>query len=389
MTTPVKRPFAVRHLSMTSLLFIGLIIFVLWTALFEIDQSVRAQGLVIASARTQIIQSADGGIVSALNVAEGEQVKAGQVLAVLEKGRAEAGFEESRARVAALRVARIRAVAEVRMATPDFSAERSSYPKFIQAQQSLFLQRKRTLEEDSAALGSALDMAREELRMNEALFKDGDVSRLEIFRARRQANELEARVASVRNKYRQEASAEIAKIEEELASAGSKQSERQNILDHTDLIAPVAGVVKLLRITTIGGVLRPGDELMQIAPTDDALIVEAKVDPRDVGGLHTGLPVSVKIDAFDYSVYGTLSGTLTYISPDTLSEPGATSQPAQSFYRVHVVLKKPPGLGDPTREIIIKPGMTAGIDIRTGTRSILKYIAKPVFKAFGGALNER
>ena len=387
--TPFKHILAVRHLSMSALLFLGLSGFILWAALFEIDQSVRAQGLVIASARTQIIQSADGGVVSALHVAEGQEVKAGQLLAVLEKGRAEAGFEESRAKVAALRVARIRAAAEARMGSPDFSAERGRYPKFIEAQQSLYLQRKRTLEEDLAALGAALDMAREELRMNEALFKDGDVSRLEILRTRRQANELEARVASVRNKYRQEASAEVAKIEEELAMAGSKQAERQSILDHTDLVAPVAGIVKLLRITTIGGVLRPGDELMQIAPTDDALIIEAKVDPRDVGGLHSGLPVSVKIDAFDYSVYGMLNGTLTYISPDTLSEAGAAGQPAQSYYRVHVVLQKQQSEQGAGRDITIKPGMTAGIDIRTGTRSILKYIAKPVVKAFGGAMNER
>ena len=384
-----KSLFVARHVSMSALLFIGLSGFILWAAFFEIDQSVRAQGLVIASARTQIIQSADGGVVSALNVAEGQEVKAGQVLAVLEKGRAEAGFEEVRAKVASLRIARIRAAAEARMGSPDFSSEANSYPKFIQAQQTLYQQRKRTLDEDLSSLGVALTMAVEELRMNEALFKDGDVSRLEILRARRQANELEARVASVRNKYRQEASAEVAKIEEELASASSRQAERQSILDHTDLVAPVAGVVKLLRITTIGGVLRPGDELMQIAPADDALIIEAKVDPRDIGGLHSGLPVSVKIDAFDYSVYGTLNGTLTYISPDTLSEPSAAGQSAQSFYRVHVVLHKRQGRQDTTRDIIIKPGMTAGIDIRTGTRSILKYLAKPLVKAFGGAMNER
>ena len=387
--TNLKRSFALRHVSMSLLMFLGLFGFLAWSAWFEIDQSVRAQGLVIASARTQIIQSADGGVVSALLVAEGQEVKAGQVLAVLEKGRAEAGFEESRAKVSALRIARIRAAAETRMGIPDFSTELNHYPKFIQAQQSLYLQRKRTLEEDLAALGAALNLAREELNMNEALLKEGDVSRLEVLRARRQANELEARVAGVRNKYRQEASAEVAKIEEELASAGSKQAERQNILDHTDLIAPVAGVVKLLRLTTIGGVLRAGDELMQIAPTDDALIVEAKVDPRDVAGLRIGLPVSVKIDAFDYSVYGTLNGTLGYISPDTLSEPSGTGQPTQSYYRVHVVLQKPANHPTGARDIVIKPGMTAGIDIRTGTRSILKYIAKPVFKAFGGAMNER
>ena len=149
------------------------------------------------------------------------------------------------------------------------------------------------LGEDLASLGTALDIAREELRMNEALFKDGDVSRLEILRTRRQFNEIEARVASVRNKYRQEASAEVAKIEEELASAGSKQAEQQSFLDHTDLVAP----------------------------TDDALIIEAKVELRDVGGLHSGLPVSVKIETFDYAVYGTLNGTLSYTARTRFQSP--------------------------------------------------------------------
>jgi adhesin transport system membrane fusion protein len=150
----------------------------------------------------------------------------------------------------------------------------------------------------------------------------------------------------------------------------------------------VAGVVKFLKVTTIGGVLRGGDELMQIAPTDEDLIIEAKVNPSDVGQLSVGLPVSVKVDAFDYSVYGMLNGDLRYISPDTLSETGQSGQ-TQTFYRVKIHLPRQQAQNPKAHEIVVKPGMTVGIDIRTGKRSVLGYLAKPVIKAFGGALTER
>jgi adhesin transport system membrane fusion protein len=127
---------------------------------------------------------------------------------------------------------------------------------------------------------------------------------------------------------------------------------------------------------------------MQIAPTDEDLIIEAKVNPTDVGQLSVGLPVSVKVDAFDYSVYGMLIGELRYISPDTLSEQGPNGQ-AQTFYRVKVRLPKAQTHNPHARDILVKPGMTASIDIQTGRRSVLNYLAKPVFKAFGGALLER
>ena len=377
-----------RRTSMMTLLFIGLLTFGVWAAFFEIDQGVRTQGQIIPSGRTQIIQAADGGVLFKLAVVEGQQVKAGEVLAVLEKSRAEAGFEESRAKAAALEIALIRAQAETHMSAPNFGAMiEGSDQNFIRAQQRLFEQRKRSLDQDVASLSEGLAMAREELSMNSTLFKDGDVSQLDILRSRRQVNEIESRVAGVRNKYRQDASAEVAKLEEELSSVKSRLEERQSVLDHTELTAPVAGIVKLLRITTVGGVLRAGDELMQIAPTDDVLIIEAKVAPIDVGLLKIGLPVSVKIDAFDYSVYGSLNGELTYISPDTLTEPGASGQ-SQTYYRAHVALAKLQTQNPKARNILIKPGMPVTLDIRVGSRSILKYLAKPIYKAFGGALIE-
>ena len=373
---------------MMVLLALGLALFLLWAALLEIDQGVRAQGQVISSAHTQIIQAVDGGVLSELRVIEGQEVKLGEVLAVLEKNRAVAGFEESRDKVASLTIAMTRARAEARMQAPVFGSASSAHPDFVNAQQTLYQQRKRSLDEDISANSQSLSLAKEELQMTEALLKDGDVSQLEALRARRQVTEIEARIAAARNKYRQDASTEAAKTEEELASVTSKMAERKNILEHTELTAPVAGVVKFLRITTMGGVLRGGDELMQIAPADEDLIIEAKVNPTDVGLLALGLPVNVKVDAFDYSVYGSLNGDLIYISPDTLSEQSPNGQ-SQTFYRVKVHLPRLQPQNPKAHTIVVKPGMTVGIDIRTGTRSVLSYLAKPVVKAFGGALIER
>jgi adhesin transport system membrane fusion protein len=327
-------------------------------------------------------------VLAELNVVEGQAVKAGEVLAVLEKNRAEAGFEESRDKAAALRIALVRANAESRQTTPVFSAELLPYKNFIRAQERFYVQRKRTLDQDLASLNQAVRIAREEVRMHEALLKDGNVSQLEMLRTRRQLIELEGRVTSSNNKYRQDASAEATKLEEDLAAVTSRLEERQSVLDHTTLTSPADGIVKFLRVTTIGGVLRTGDELMQISPSDELLIIEAKVTPMDIGQLHPGLPVSVKLDAFDYSVYGALDGVLTYVSPDTLSEAGPNGQ-SQTFFRVHVKLNPQQHQNPQASSIIVKPGMTASLDIRTGTRSVMKYIAKPVFKTFSGALSER
>ena len=377
-----------RRVSTMFLLCIGLAIFIAWAVFFDIDQTVRTQGQVIASARTQVIQTVDGGVLAKLNVVEGQVVKAGEVLAVLEKTRAVAGFEESRDRAAALRIALVRANAESRQRAPAFSAELRGYPNFIRAQERLYLLRKRTLDQDLASLSQAVLIAREEVRMHEALLKDGNVSQLEMLRTRRQLIELEGRVTSLSNKYRQDASAEATKLEEDLAAVTSRLDERQSVLDHTTLTSPADGIVKFLRVTTIGGVLRTGDELMQISPSDEQLIIEGKVTPMDIGQLHPGQPVSVKLDAFDYSVYGALDGVLTYVSPDTLSETGPNGQ-SQTFFRVHVKLNPLQNQNPKANSIIVKPGMTASLDIRTGTRSVMKYIAKPVFKTFSGALSER
>jgi len=197
--------------SITMLLLAAFTGFLLWAALFEIEQTVRAQGQIIPTARTQVIQSADGGVLEKLLVEEGQSVKAGQELAILERERSQASFDESRAKAAALSVALARTQAEALGRAPEFGPALRTDPKIVAVQQDLYEQRKRSLQDELTSLQQGLDMALEELRMNEALLKNGDTSRLEVMRAKRQTVEIEAKINATRNKYLQDARAEATK----------------------------------------------------------------------------------------------------------------------------------------------------------------------------------
>jgi adhesin transport system membrane fusion protein len=370
-------------------------VFIAWAGYFEIDQTVHTTGQVILSARTQLVQTADGGVLKELRVQEGDSVTSGQLLAVLEKERVQANLEETRARIMSLKASLLRAKAEVYFETPKFGAEFKRYPEFVSAQQGLYTQRKRSLDEELRTMQDALGMALQEKRMNDNLFKSGDVSELDVLRAKRQVTEIEGRIAATKNKYLQDTRTELTRIEDELSSQNQKLNGAENMLSHTDIMAPMDGVVKTLKIHTLGGVLRPGEELMQIAPVGDDLLLEAKVAPSDIGQLVKGQIVFITLDAYDYSIYGNLKGVLTDISPDTLSDNNAQGSLVNSpngqpsvYYKVNIVIAK--DQENPKVKLMeIKPGMTASIDIRTGTRNLLTYLLKPVIKTLGTSLNER
>jgi adhesin transport system membrane fusion protein len=392
-----------QQASATRLMVLGLSAFMAWANLFELDQTVRSSGQVIASARNQIIQAADGGVLTHLMVSEGEHVRAGQVVAQLETIRSEASFQEVNGKLLALQAALIRAQAEASEQELKFDAKFDPQQKFKRGQQQIYLQKKQSLEDDLTLLRAGLKLSEEELRISQQLFKSGDLSQVEVMKAQRQVHDSQGRINSLRNKYLQDAKQDVIRLEDEISSNRYKLHERQSLLDHSTLTTPVAGIVKILRINTVGGVLRAGDELMHISPTESAQVIEAKINPSDIGELEIGMPVSIKLDAFDYSVYGMLQGTLSYISSDTLSEAGPGGS-TQTYYRIQVALDPaqathPTKLASPkplTSGTIqrlnmtsLKPGMTATLDIRTRTRTVMHYLTKPVQKAFSGALHER
>jgi adhesin transport system membrane fusion protein len=208
-----------------------------------------------------------------------------------------------------------------------------------------------------------------------------------VYSIGQQTADLQAQMNNAYNKYLQDTQTEMGKVEEDLASAEQTMAQRKDQLDHVELKSPVNGVVKNVRITTLGGVVKPSEEVMQIVPNDDDLVVEAKVRPADVAFLKPGLDANVKIDSYDYTVYGSLAGKLIYISADTLTED--LKQGEQAYYRVQVKTDGKRFSGRPDSKLEIQPGMTATVEIKTGHNTILKYLIKPVIKTVSESLGER
>lgn len=364
----------------------GMLLLVLWAAFSEIDQVTRAQGQVIAVSRTQTIQSPDGGVVSQIYVKEGQTVKQGQVLVVLDQARAQAAVDDSRAKVAALRITLARLRAEVYGQTLEFEPSLQRYSEYVRNQKDLYTKRKNLIDQDLSALSEMLELANDELRMNKSLEKTGDVSKTDILRLQRTLADIQAQINNKRNKYFQEALSEMTKAQEDLNTQLEQLQDRTQLLEHTELTAPADGLVKNIKVTTIGGVVRPGDVLMEILPTGD-LIVEAKVSTADVAFVKLNQSVSVKLDAYDYAIYGPLKGHVSYISPDTLLD--ETRQGSISYYRVQIVLDEAQFKSGKASQIDVKPGMTASVDITAMQRTVLSYLTKPVTKTFQESMGER
>ncbi|CAM4390403.1 HlyD family efflux transporter periplasmic adaptor subunit [Comamonas aquatilis] len=367
--------------------------FVLWAMFFQIDEVAKARGEVIASSRVQIIQSVDGGVLSELNVREGDQVRAGQLLARLDPTRLEAAAGEVDARIAGLqaRIARLRAEA-MGLSAPQFPIQTSTVLREQAAiERALFLQRRQGLQEDLRTLQTAVDLARKELVLVEGLQRSGDVSTAEALRAQRGVNEAEARLIGRRNKFLEDARADLSKAEDELSQVSQLRTRRRQEVHDSIFTAAGSGIVKNVRVTTLGGVLRAGEEIMQIVPQDDALILEAKVLPADIARVRVGLPATVRLDPFDYTIYGSVQGEVTYVSADTLKE--NTPRGEEIYYRVHVRPQAPkpgqPVVSSTGRTLEILPGMTAQLDIRTGERTLMNYLLKPLNKTLSESFKER
>ena len=360
----------------------------IWSALFKIDQVVNAQGQVIASSKTQIIQAADGGILTEMRVQEGDEVKAGQVIAILDRDRALAAYTESFGKVTALRmtVARLQAEIAEKPYVIDEMLQKD-YPNLVETQMNLYKQRTDGFRDQIRVLKDNVRLAETELSMNRPLEKYGDISKADILRLERAVNESKTNLVNARNKYFQDASAELNKAQEDLNAQEQSLRDRSELLDHTDIVAPVAGIIKNIKVTTLGGVVRQGDEILQILPTEDDLVVEAKVKPADMAAMKVGLPAKVKLDAYDYSIFGSMNGTVSYVSADSLSE--ETKAGPMTFYRVKVNIQESSFKGKTADDIEVRPGMTATVDIKTGSRSILSFILKPITKTFTQSFGER
>jgi len=405
-------------------IFAVFVCFVVWARSATLDEVTRGDGKIIPSSQMQVVQHLEGGILAELMVEEGEIVDEGQVLMRITNKSADAELGEQRKRYSGLLAAAARLVAEAHGAEeilfPDKVLENA--PEVAEREERLFAKRRNQLEQQSAILRAQVSQKRQELRELQAKVKQlgrsrslaqqeldllkplvevGAAPRLDLLRTEQKrqdldtqiagvelaiprteaaVNEAERRLAEKLSTFQAEAQeelndlrVEIARLEEEI-TAGVDRSAR------TEVRSPVHGTINKLTINTIGGVIRPGDDLVEIVPLQDTLLVEARIRPADRAQLWPGLPAVVKVTAYDYSIYGGLDATLVDISPDTI-----TDEKGESFYRIRLRTDDS-SLGE-DKPII--PGMTTSVDILTGQKTVLDYILKPIIKAQQNALRER
>lgn len=368
-------------------LIAGVVAFGWWASASQLDIVTRAVGTVIPSSRVQSIQSLDGGVVNELKVSEGDIVEKGELLLSIEGEKANAIYRETLSKVASLEASITRLRSEILGVPLNFPKSTQAFPDVVNAQKILYAKRLSALNEEVAVLQETLKLVQKELSLNEPMLATGEVSEVDIIRLRRQANEIKGSITQRKNRYLSESQAELAKAQDELSSQTQQLAARKTVLDQIDIYAPVKGVVKNIRITTKGGVVRPAEEIMQLVPIDDELLVEIKIRPSEVAFLRPGLAASVKLDAYDYTIYGTLNGTLTYISPDTLRE--ETAREEVKYYRGIVRIAGSKLRNPRSEKIEIIPGMTASVEIKTGQRTVMQYLLKPITRGLKESLHER
>lgn len=364
------------------LMLFALLAALAWSALAEVDMITRADARIIPEGREQVIASLEGGILRELKVREGEAVAAGQPLALLDPTRVEAQQGESRAKRLALTATVARLQAEAAGRALRFPDELAVVPDVVRGETDSYNARQRALNEALAVSQRNTRLLERELGMAEAMAAKGLMSDVEVMRVRRQVNDLTMQTQERVNRFRQDAAAELVRVQTELTMLGEQQVVRDDMLRRTVLTSPVRGMVKNIRMNTLGGVVQAGAPVMEIVPLADEVLVEIRIKPADIGFVKTGQNVEIKLTAYDYTIYGSLKGTVRTVSPDALgdAERGATGTGDTTWYRA--LVRADPGTlkagGKPLR---VLPGMVGTAEIRVGRRSVLSFVLRPMMRA--------
>lgn len=357
----------------------------LWAWSAELDEVATGGGRVVPTSREQIIQSLEGGILSRLLVRQDQIVKPGQILAQLDPTQAGSTVEESAAKYRAALAASARLRAEVNQTALEFPDALADYGDLKAEERRLYDARRSSLSSSLGLIDQSIALIRKELAIGESLIEVGAASNVEVLRLKRQLAELQLKKADLRSQYVVEARQELAKADEEVKALAPVVRGRSDTLERLTLRSPVRGIVKSIEVSTRGGVIPPNGKLMEIVPLDDRLMIEARMSPRDIAFIHPGQRATVKITAYDYSIYGGLDGVVTTISPDTIRD---EVQPEIFYYRVFVRTQADALRNKQGKRFPIVPGMIATVDIHTGTKTVLQYLMKPLNRA-GEALRER
>ncbi|BEK74333.1 HlyD family type I secretion periplasmic adaptor subunit [Enterobacter asburiae] len=381
----LKEPRLPRSSLVAWSLFVLLAVFIAWASLFHLDEVTTGSGKVIPSSHEQVIQSLEGGIIHSLMVREGDIVERGQQLAQLDRTKTESSVLESESRLNAALATAARLKAEVNDMELAFPDELDDDVELVKQETALYQSRRESLEKGLAGLRQGAELVQRELSLTRPLVTQGAASKVEVLRLERQKNELENKITEMKNQYYVRAREELAKANAEIEAQRSVMKGREDSLTRLTFNAPVRGIVKDIDVTTVGGVIPPNGKLMSLVPLDDQMVVEAKISPRDVAFIHPGQKALVKITAYDYSIYGGLEGEVTMISPDTLQDEVKRDV---YYYRVYIRTDSNHLTNKQGQEFPVFPGMIATVDIKTGSKTILDYLLKPLNKA-KEALRER
>nr|WP_152899182.1 HlyD family type I secretion periplasmic adaptor subunit [Pseudomonas piscis] len=399
----------------------------LWANFAVIDEVTKGEGKAIPSSKVQKIQNLEGGIVAELYVKEGQVVEAGAPLIRLDDTRFQSNVGETETvRLSMLlRVERLSAEVEerplnfpeeaLRDAPGQAASEKSLYESRRQqlhdeigGMQEQLIQKQQELREfnsKQAQYRQQLGLQRQEINMSEPLVAQGAVSPVEVLRLKRAEvetrgqldattlaipraesaiKEVQRKIDETRGKFRSEALTQLNEARTELNKASATGKALEDRVSRTMVTTPVRGIVKQLMVNTIGGVIQPGSDMVEIVPLDDTLLVEAKIRPQDIAFLHPGQEAIVKFSAYDYTIYGGLKARLEQIGADTI-----TDEDKKTTYYMIKLRTERSHLGSDDKPLLIIPGMVASVDIITGKKSILSYLLKPIIRARAEALHER
>jgi adhesin transport system membrane fusion protein len=359
--------------------------FIVWAACFSLDEVSNGTGKIVPSSKEQVIQSQEGGILTRLPVKEGDIVNVGQVIAQLDRTRTEANVQESESKLHAAQATSARLSAEVNGTALVFPPDVAKDGDLVRSETALYRSRRDALSTTLSNLSNAIGLVSRELQLTEPLVAKGAASDVEVLRLKRQINELQSKQNDARSDYYVKAREELAKANAEIEAQGSVTRGRQDSLTRLTFTSPVRGIVKDIAITTLGGVIPPNGRLMEIVPLDEKLLVEARISPRDVAFIHPGQEATVKVTAYDYSIYGGLRGKVTTISPDTIQDEVKRDV---YYYRVYIRTDADHLVNKAGDVFPIVPGMITTVDIHTGRKTVLDYLMKPLNKG-REALRER
>ena len=365
-------------LGSAALLFALLMALGAWAYEANIEEVATGQARVVASQREQVIQSLEGGLLAEMMVREGSVVNKDDPLLRIDPTRAQASFDEGRSKQLALMAQAARLRAESRGAREiRLPADVQAAPELAASEKATFSARQFALSAASSGQKATRQHLQRELDLTEPLVRKGLASEVELHRLRRQLSEIDMQTSERINRFRAEASTDLSRTEAELKQQTDLLAAKRDQMQRTLVRAPLRGIVKNIRANTAGGVIQPGQDILEIVPLDDTLLVEAKIRPSQVAFLKPGLAANVKLSAYDAQIYGSLKGKVEFISPDTLKDERRTEE--ETYYRV-MVRTEQGFLKHRGAELPVIPGMTATVDILTGQRTVADYLLKPVLR---------